>query len=130
MLCEVNEPCAHTVVCENCGKIQLKRCPKCKTRIESKMRAETPELEKLLQVVAQLLGSKWQQVGRNLGIRNVQLEIIKLDNPLNTKEQSFQMLYKWYASCDQERRTLETLREALEAAECFEALQCLPSEER
>ncbi|XP_014771760.2 uncharacterized protein LOC106870258 [Octopus bimaculoides] len=91
---------------------------------------ETPKLEKLLQAVAQLLGSKWKQVGRHLGIKNVQLETIRLDNPLNTNEHSFQMLYKWYTSCDQEKRTLKTLREALEAAECFEALQCLPSEEK
>ncbi|XP_036355681.1 ankyrin repeat, PH and SEC7 domain containing protein secG-like [Octopus sinensis] len=92
---------------------------------------ETPKLEeKCLQDVAKLLGANWQQVGRNLGIRNVQLGIIKHDNPLNTKEQSFQMLHTWYTSCDPEMRTLKTLRKALEEAECFEALQCLPSEEK
>ncbi|XP_029656683.1 E3 ubiquitin-protein ligase MIB2-like isoform X2 [Octopus sinensis] len=91
---------------------------------------ETPKLEeRCLQDVAKLLGANWQQVGRNLGIRNVQLGIIRHDNPLNTKEQSFQMLHTWYTSCDPERRTLKTLRKALEEAECFEALECLPSEE-
>ncbi|CAI9744077.1 serine/threonine-protein phosphatase 6 regulatory ankyrin repeat subunit B-like isoform X12 [Octopus vulgaris] len=161
MLCEENEasmelqPCAHTVLCEDCSKIQLNRCPKCKTCIESKRRVEslnleenrshstskkvavkqqqveTPKLEeKCLQDVAKLLGVDWQQVGRNLGIRNVDLGIIRYDYPHNTKEQSFQMLHTWYTSCDPEMRTFKTLRKALVEAECFEALQCLPSEEK
>ncbi|XP_036370063.1 serine/threonine-protein phosphatase 6 regulatory ankyrin repeat subunit B-like isoform X9 [Octopus sinensis] len=94
-------------------------------------KVETPKLEeKCLQDVAKLLGVNWQQVGRNLGIRNVDLGIIRYDYPYNTKEQSFQMLHTWYTSCDPEMRTLKTLRKALKEAECFEALQCLPSEEK
>ncbi|XP_036370077.1 ankyrin-3-like isoform X4 [Octopus sinensis] len=92
---------------------------------------ETPKLEeKCLQDVAKLLGVNWQQVGRNLGIRNVKLGNIRYDYPFNTEEQGFQMLHTWYTSCDPERRTLKTLRKALKEAECFEALQCLPSEEK
>ncbi|XP_036370288.1 uncharacterized protein LOC115225502 isoform X16 [Octopus sinensis] len=92
---------------------------------------ETPKLEeKCLQDVAKLLGVDWQQVGRNLGIRNIKLGNIRHDYPFNTEEQGFQMLHTWYTSCDPERRTLKTLRKALEEAECFEALQCLPSEEK
>ncbi|CAI9744119.1 repeat, PH and SEC7 domain containing secG-like [Octopus vulgaris] len=92
---------------------------------------ETPKLEeKCLQDVAKLLGVNWQQVGRNLGIRNVKLGNIRYDYPYNTEEQGFQMLHTWYTSCDPEMRTLKTLRKALEEAECFEALQCLPSEEK
>ncbi|CAI9744100.1 ankyrin-3-like isoform X22 [Octopus vulgaris] len=110
MFCEEKEasmelqPCAHTVLCEDCSKIQLKRCPKCKTCIESKRR-----------------------VGRNLGIKNIKLGNIRYNNPYNIEEQGFQMLHTWSTSCDPEMRTL---RKALEEAECSEALQCLLSEEK
>ncbi|CAI9744081.1 E3 ubiquitin-protein ligase MIB2-like isoform X14 [Octopus vulgaris] len=111
MLCEVNEasmelqPCAHTVLCEDCSKIQLKRCPKCKTCIESKRR-----------------------VGRELGIDQTDLEIIKENNPLNVVEQGFQMLLKWWRSTDPEKHTLQILKEALVRTECYDALKCLSSE--
>ncbi|XP_029657066.1 E3 ubiquitin-protein ligase MIB2-like isoform X2 [Octopus sinensis] len=88
---------------------------------------ESPVLdEKFLQDVAQNLGGKWQQVGRELGIKTVRLEIIKNDNPLDTVEQSFQMLRRWFTTCDPETRTHRTLGEALEKFECFDALECLP----
>ncbi|XP_036356150.1 uncharacterized protein LOC115232124 isoform X7 [Octopus sinensis] len=88
---------------------------------------ESPVLdEKFLQDVAQNLGGKWQQVGRELGIKTVRLEIIKNDNPLDTVEQSFQMLRRWFTTCDPETRTHRTLREALEKCECFDALEYLP----
>ncbi|XP_036370285.1 uncharacterized protein LOC115225502 isoform X13 [Octopus sinensis] len=130
---------AESVVCPRCREKAVKTvvesfvCPRCrekavKTVVES---FETPKLEeKCLQDVAKLLGVDWQQVGRNLGIRNIKLGNIRHDYPFNTEEQGFQMLHTWYTSCDPERRTLKTLRKALEEAECFEALQCLPSEEK
>ncbi|CAI9744090.1 ankyrin-3-like isoform X22 [Octopus vulgaris] len=111
MFCEVNEasmelqPCAHTVLCEDCSKIQLKRCPKCKTCIESKRR-----------------------VGRELEIKQTDLEIIRHDYPQSVREQGFQMLLKWHQLCDREKHTLQILKAALKETECYDALKCLPSE--
>ncbi|XP_029652129.1 serine/threonine-protein phosphatase 6 regulatory ankyrin repeat subunit B-like isoform X2 [Octopus sinensis] len=88
---------------------------------------ESPVLdEKFLQDVAQNFGGKWQQVGRELGIKSVQLEFIRYDYPYNTVEQSFQMLRRWFTTCDPETRTHRTLRKALDKFECFDALKCLP----
>ncbi|XP_029653038.1 E3 ubiquitin-protein ligase MIB2-like isoform X2 [Octopus sinensis] len=78
--------------------------------------------------VAKNLGSNWWQVGIFLEIKYNQLDIIKSNNVNNTEEQGFQMLHKWFTSCDPEKRTLRTLRDALREAECFAALQCLPSD--
>ncbi|CAI9743648.1 ankyrin-3-like isoform X6 [Octopus vulgaris] len=101
-------PCQHTVICQNCcSQMTFKQCPICRQHILQK-----------------------SGFGRNLGIRNIKLGNIRHDYPFNTEEQGFQMLHTWYTSCDPERRTLKTLRKALEEAECFEALQCLPSEEK
>ncbi|CAJ1099315.1 serine/threonine-protein phosphatase 6 regulatory ankyrin repeat subunit C-like isoform X2 [Octopus vulgaris] len=63
--------------------------------------------------------------GRELGIKQVDLNIIKSDFPNDTAEQSFQMLYKWFQCCDPANRTLKTLTEALEEIECFDALEHL-----
>ncbi|CAJ1099200.1 E3 ubiquitin-protein ligase MIB2-like isoform X2 [Octopus vulgaris] len=113
LLCEVNEPtvkfqpCGHTVTCKDCClKIQRKTCPKCQ------------------QIIVEKSG-----FGRILGIKSVQLEIIKHDNPGNTEVKGFQTLRKWFTACDPEKRTLKTLRDALLEAECFEALECLPQTE-
>ncbi|XP_029654209.1 receptor-interacting serine/threonine-protein kinase 1 [Octopus sinensis] len=81
--------------------------------------------EKLLHSVAKKLGNKWQQLGRELGIKQVDLNIIKSDFPNDTAEQSFQMLYKWFQCCDPANRTLKTLTEALTEIECFDALERL-----
>ncbi|XP_014776692.1 E3 ubiquitin-protein ligase MIB2 [Octopus bimaculoides] len=125
-------PCRHIVLCKNCcSKITLKRCPMCPPCIPSKSGFVTAELsEKFFQDIAQQLGDQWQQVGRNLGIKNVQLNIIMCNNPNNTVEQSFQMLYRWFTSCDPDTRTFRTLRDALQAAQCFDALEYLSSGEK
>ncbi|CAJ1099224.1 E3 ubiquitin-protein ligase MIB2-like isoform X2 [Octopus vulgaris] len=62
---------------------------------------------------------------RELGIKQVDLNIIKSDFPNDTAEQSFQMLYKWFQCCDPANRTLKTLTEALTEIECFDALERL-----
>ncbi|XP_014768684.2 E3 ubiquitin-protein ligase MIB2 [Octopus bimaculoides] len=149
------QPCAHNAVCGECYTIKLKRCPKCRTCIKSKSKFDSlkmeenhfhstakilsvkqqqvviPELNKKdLLMVAKRLGGKWQRAGIFLEIETYQLDVIKHDNPNDTVEQSFQMLYRWFTSCDPDTRTTKTLREALEEAECFDALKCLSSEEK
>ncbi|CAI9716767.1 E3 ubiquitin-protein ligase MIB1-like [Octopus vulgaris] len=143
-------PCKHLLLCKKCCPPKVpKRCLKCGQKITSKNSLEAPTRgkfttvseptssksqpvespvldEKFLQDVAQNLGGKWQQVGRELGIKTVRLEIIKNDNPLDTVEQSFQMLWRWFTHCDTETRTHRTLRKALEKCKCFDALECLP----
>ncbi|XP_052834199.1 uncharacterized protein LOC106878359 [Octopus bimaculoides] len=78
--------------------------------------------------VAKNIGIKWQQVGRELGIRQADLDIIRHDYPYNVVEQTFQMLHKWFQSCDPAKRTLGTLKEALTEMECFNALEHLSSD--
>ncbi|CAJ1099353.1 E3 ubiquitin-protein ligase MIB2-like [Octopus vulgaris] len=62
---------------------------------------------------------------RELGIKQVDLNIIKSDFPNDTAEQSFQMLYKWFQCCDPANRTLKTLTDALKEFECSDALERL-----
>ncbi|XP_036359799.1 E3 ubiquitin-protein ligase MIB1-like [Octopus sinensis] len=143
-------PCKHLSLCKKCCPPKIpKRCLKCGQKLTSKNSLEAPTRgkfttvseptssksqpvespvldEKFLQDVAQNLGGKWQQVGRELGIKTVRLEIIKNDNPFDTVEQSFQMLWRWFTHCDPETRTHRTLRKALEKCKCFDALECLP----
>ncbi|CAI9744103.1 E3 ubiquitin-protein ligase MIB2-like isoform X14 [Octopus vulgaris] len=66
--------------------------------------------------------------GRELGIKQNDLEIIRQDYPLDVVEQGFQMLLKWYRDNDPEKRTLPILKEALEKTEYYDALECLSSE--
>ncbi|CAI9725073.1 ankyrin repeat RF_0381 [Octopus vulgaris] len=95
-------PCGHFVTCETCSKISHKRCLKCGKLVTSRT------------------GD-----GRELGIKQVDLNIIRSDFPNDTAEQGFQMLYKWFQCCDPANRTLKTLTEALKEFECFDALECL-----
>ncbi|XP_052834012.1 p53-induced death domain-containing protein 1-like [Octopus bimaculoides] len=81
--------------------------------------------EKNLVRVVERLGSNWWQVGVFLGVKFIEIEIIKHDFPFDTIEQSFQMLLKWYTHCNPEECTFKILREALETVECFDALGCL-----
>ncbi|XP_036370695.1 SCAN domain-containing protein 3-like [Octopus sinensis] len=67
--------------------------------------------------------------GDILGIKNVQLEKIKIENLNNSTEQSFQMLRKWSATCAPEEFTFTTLREALLKAECLDVLEYQPQTE-
>ncbi|XP_036355694.1 E3 ubiquitin-protein ligase MIB2-like isoform X12 [Octopus sinensis] len=158
MLCEVNEasmelqPCAHTVLCEDCSKIQLKtcieskrrvvcpkckekavktvvesvECPKCKEKVESFDSVTVEEIH--LHRVSQKLAGKWMELGRELGIRQNDLEIIRHDYPQSVREQGFQMLFKWHQSTDPEKRTPRILKAALKETECYDALKCLSSE--
>ncbi|CAI9744111.1 E3 ubiquitin-protein ligase MIB2-like isoform X3 [Octopus vulgaris] len=84
--------------------------------------------EKHLHWVSRSLAGKWQELGRELGIKQDDLDIIKLDHSHSVVEQGFQMLLKWFQSCDPEKRTLQILKEALERTECFIAIECLSSE--
>ncbi|XP_036355466.1 E3 ubiquitin-protein ligase MIB2-like isoform X3 [Octopus sinensis] len=81
--------------------------------------------EKDLLKVALRLGGEWWKVGIFLDIKTSELEIIKRDNSNDIVEQSYQMMYKWFTSCDPKRRTAETIKAALEEAECYNALECL-----
>ncbi|XP_029652081.1 E3 ubiquitin-protein ligase MIB1-like [Octopus sinensis] len=81
--------------------------------------------EEHLHSVAKNLGSKWQQLGRELRIKQVDLDVIKYNYSNDVVEQSFQMLYKWFTSCDPPKRTLGTLKDALNKTECFDALEHL-----
>ncbi|CAJ1099199.1 E3 ubiquitin-protein ligase MIB2-like [Octopus vulgaris] len=113
LLCKSSEatvtfqPCEHTVTCKDCcSENEPKNCPKCQ------------------QVIVDKRG-----FGEILGIKNVQLEKIKIENLNNSTEQSFQMLCKWSATCAPEEFTFTTLREALLKAECLDVLEYQPQTE-
>ncbi|CAI9743477.1 E3 ubiquitin-protein ligase MIB2-like isoform X3 [Octopus vulgaris] len=65
------------------------------------------------------------RLGRKLEITQDDLQIIKIDHSFSVMEQGFQMLLKWFQSCDPAKRTPQTLKEALLETECFTALECL-----
>eukprot|EP00106_Octopus_bimaculoides_P021286 XP_014788728.1 PREDICTED: G-protein coupled receptor 126-like [Octopus bimaculoides] len=81
----------------------------------------------LLQV-AKHLGPNWKHVGIFLGIDLVSLENIKHDHANNSREQSFQMLTTWFRGSDCKTDRVEILREAIENAECYYALEHLPKD--
>ncbi|CAJ1099290.1 E3 ubiquitin-protein ligase MIB2-like isoform X3 [Octopus vulgaris] len=56
---------------------------------------------------------QWERTWIFLGIPSIKLEIIECDNPLNTVEQSYQMLRRWITSCDPDTNKFETLKESL-----------------
>ncbi|KAK3796233.1 hypothetical protein RRG08_006803 [Elysia crispata] len=41
------------------------------------------------------LGTRWRQLGRNLGLDDPTLDQLDLDNPHNSDERNYQMLRKW-----------------------------------
>ncbi|CAI9743466.1 E3 ubiquitin-protein ligase MIB2-like isoform X2 [Octopus vulgaris] len=95
-------PCEHLLISKQCSIVPLQRCLKCRKLVTSK-----------------------SEVGIFLDIKTSELEIIKRDNSNDIVEQSYQMMYKWFTSCDPKRRTAETIKAALEEAECYNALECL-----
>ncbi|CAJ1099332.1 E3 ubiquitin-protein ligase MIB2-like isoform X1 [Octopus vulgaris] len=139
------QPCGDLVLCENCSsEMTFKRCPVCREYTLSKSEFEAPKFEdKCVQreATCQELGAASQaieiaqfvqeatktsqQVGIFLGIPSIKLEIIECDNPLNTVEQSYQMLRRWVTSCDPDTNKFETLKESLKKAQCLTALLCL-----
>ncbi|XP_014784180.1 uncharacterized protein LOC106879217 [Octopus bimaculoides] len=135
LLCEVNDatvmfhPCEHTVTCNDCClKIERKTCPECRQVIAEKSGFESIKLEvKHLNRVSMMLGNQWQQVGIELGLKQIELDIIKADHPCDTIGQSFQMLKKWFKKCKTNERTFKTLRDAFELFHCYDALKCLDS---
>ncbi|XP_029653795.1 uncharacterized protein LOC115226982 [Octopus sinensis] len=82
--------------------------------------------EKDLLKVAKKLGNNWWQVGIFLGVETSELEIH--DDSKDTVKQGYMVLHKWFKSCDPEKQTLKTLGDALEEAECLDALKCLSSD--
>ncbi|CAI9744532.1 E3 ubiquitin-protein ligase MIB2-like [Octopus vulgaris] len=113
LLCGVKEvsvtllPCGDKVICRKCYEdTQPHVCPKCQKPIES-----------------------YNIRGMELGIRHVELEMIRHDYPFDTVEQSYQMLLRWFRGCDPMERTLETLIKALEQYECYAALERLSQTE-
>uniref|UniRef100_A0A0L8GAK9 Death domain-containing protein n=2 Tax=Octopus bimaculoides TaxID=37653 RepID=A0A0L8GAK9_OCTBM len=84
--------------------------------------------EELLEKVSKKIGNRWQQIGRELELKQAQLEVFKKDFPNDHIKHAHLMLLKWFTTCDPAKRTLKTLRDALEDAECTEAVACLPSE--
>ncbi|XP_014779343.1 E3 ubiquitin-protein ligase MIB2 isoform X1 [Octopus bimaculoides] len=133
LLCKDNQatvkfyPCKHTVTCSNCySKNRLKNCIQCQHPITSKSGFECQKLEERdLMMISKLLGRKWWQVGIFLGIKVVELEIIRGDCPLEIIHQSFQMLHKWLNRSATGECTVNLLRKVLEEAECFDALDYL-----
>ncbi|CAI9744076.1 serine/threonine-protein phosphatase 6 regulatory ankyrin repeat subunit B-like isoform X4 [Octopus vulgaris] len=140
-------PCQHTVICQNCcSQMTFKQCPICRQHIRSKSGFVCPKSEekavqtvaesvesvmveeKHLHRVSQKLAGKWQPLGRELEIKQNDLEIIRQDYPLDVVEQGFQMLLRWFQRCDPAKRTLRILKEALEKTEYYDALECLSSE--
>ncbi|XP_014780589.2 E3 ubiquitin-protein ligase MIB2 [Octopus bimaculoides] len=97
------------------------KVPKTSQNVESSKVEEQDLLR-----VAKNLGTNWWQVGILLEIKYNQLDIIRNNNVKDTEEQGFQMLHKWFTSCDPEKRTFGILRDALREADCFAALHCLP----
>ncbi|XP_029652960.1 E3 ubiquitin-protein ligase MIB2-like isoform X2 [Octopus sinensis] len=83
---------------------------------------------KHLHRVSKKLAGKWQQLGRELEITDEDLQIVRHENPYNIVEQGYQMLLKWFQSCDPAKRTPQTLKEALLETECFVAAECLLSD--
>ncbi|CAJ1099295.1 ankyrin-3-like isoform X22 [Octopus vulgaris] len=65
---------------------------------------------------------------RELEITDEDLQIVRHENPYNIVEQGYQMLLKWFQSCDPAKRTPQTLKEALLETECFVAAECLLSD--
>ncbi|CAI9744512.1 E3 ubiquitin-protein ligase MIB2-like isoform X2 [Octopus vulgaris] len=84
--------------------------------------------EKLLETVSKKIEFRWQQIGRELELKQAQLEVFKKEFPNDHVKHAHLMLLKWFTTCDPEKRTLKTLRDALEDAECTEAVNCLPSD--
>ncbi|XP_029656409.1 E3 ubiquitin-protein ligase MIB2-like isoform X2 [Octopus sinensis] len=140
-------PCQHTVICQNCcSQMTFKQCPICRQHILRKSGFVCPKSEeKAVQTVAESfdsvmveekhlhwvsrsLAGKWQELGRELGIKQDDLEIIRHDYSSSVVEQGFQMLLKWCRSNDPEKRTLRILKAALERTDCFGAIECLSSE--
>ncbi|CAI9720564.1 E3 ubiquitin-protein ligase MIB2-like isoform X1 [Octopus vulgaris] len=140
------QPCGDLVLCENCSsEMTFKRCPVCREYTLSKREFESPKSEDkcvqtevaseeigfqklderyLLKLACQL-GGNWWKVGIFLGIKSIQLGIIRHDFSGNVQEQSFQMLLYWSTHCDPQEVTVDTLRAALVKAECLTALECL-----
>ncbi|XP_014779344.1 E3 ubiquitin-protein ligase MIB2 isoform X2 [Octopus bimaculoides] len=105
---------------------RLKNCIQCQHPITSKSGFECQKLEERdLMMISKLLGRKWWQVGIFLGIKVVELEIIRGDCPLEIIHQSFQMLHKWLNRSATGECTVNLLRKVLEEAECFDALDYL-----
>ncbi|CAI9743513.1 repeat, PH and SEC7 domain containing secG-like isoform X17 [Octopus vulgaris] len=69
------------------------------------------------------LSDKTSSGGRELGIKQIDLNIIMYDHFHTVVEQGFQMLLKWYQGCDPAKRTLRILKEALERTDCHDALE-------
>eukprot|EP00106_Octopus_bimaculoides_P015681 XP_014783123.1 PREDICTED: E3 ubiquitin-protein ligase MIB2-like [Octopus bimaculoides] len=99
--------------------------PMCvKEVLTTSQQIESPILkEKDLLRVAKRLGSNWWQVAIFLETDTTELELNCDSN--DTVKLGYLMLRKWFKSCDPETRTLETLRAALEEAECSTALEYL-----
>ncbi|XP_036370845.1 E3 ubiquitin-protein ligase MIB2-like [Octopus sinensis] len=137
LLCKSSEatvtfqPCEHTVTCKDCcSENEPKNCPKCQQVIVDKRGFGSLKLKEIhIQKVANKLGSKWRDVGENLGIGSFHLNKIKFEHSNNSTKQSLKMLRKWSATCAPEEFTFTTLREALLKAECLDVLEYQPQTE-
>ncbi|CAJ1099322.1 E3 ubiquitin-protein ligase MIB1-like isoform X2 [Octopus vulgaris] len=106
-------PCEHLLTCEECSNVPLKRCLRCLKPVTSRGRVAI---------------SLPPYRGRELEITDEDLQIVRHENPYNIVEQGYQMLLKWFQSCDPAKRTPQTLKEALLETECFVAAECLLSD--
>ncbi|CAJ1099363.1 E3 ubiquitin-protein ligase MIB2 isoform X10 [Octopus vulgaris] len=144
-------PCGHLVICKGCSNVPLQQCLKClKPVITGRGRVASPKFadkgvqtdlqlleptseqsgfqkldERYLLKLACQLGGNWWKVGIFLGIKSIQLGIIRHDFSGNVQEQSFQMLLYWSTHCDPQEVTVDTLRAALAETECLTALESL-----
>ncbi|XP_029657080.1 E3 ubiquitin-protein ligase MIB2 isoform X1 [Octopus sinensis] len=121
------QSCGQMVICEECGTEPNSTCLECQQPTTRESGIESRKLkEKDLLKVAKKLGNNWWQVGIFLGVETSELEIH--DDSKDTVKQGYMVLHKWFKSCDPEKQTLKTLGDALEEAECLDALKCLSSD--
>ncbi|CAJ1099318.1 Hypothetical predicted protein [Octopus vulgaris] len=104
-------PCEHLLTCEECSNVPLKRCLRCLKPVTSRGRVA--------------ISLSWKGI-RNYRRGPANHQALKIR--YNIVEQGYQMLLKWFQSCDPAKRTPQTLKEALLETECFSALECLLSD--
>ncbi|CAI9744465.1 E3 ubiquitin-protein ligase MIB2 isoform X1 [Octopus vulgaris] len=106
-LCLFCEEKVSTLKCQSCGQMVI--CEECGTEPNSTcLECQQPT-------------TRESGIGIFLGVETSELEIH--DDSKDTVKQGYMVLHKWFKSCDPEKQTLKILGDALEEAECLDALK-------
>ncbi|XP_036369520.1 uncharacterized protein LOC115224810 [Octopus sinensis] len=105
------------------------KCVNHREKFSKYFKSNTILTEKHLNKISIYLGNKWKRVGRDLEIKNAELENIEANNQNNVEEQSFQMLNRWLQISKPDTCTSGNLANALFEAGCYDSIQFLPLEE-